>query len=541
MRAAVGVISKCPRPGHSKTRLARTLGPEAALRLHRAFLEDELEQLFSPGEWALHLIHDAVVSEEDEALLDALMEPERRLSPQCADLAGDLLASFTALLGDRDRVVIVSADVPHIEASTVRSALALLDDHDLVLGAGPDGGYYLIGLREPHDLFNAVQMGTGQVLASTLALAASMDLAVARVLPMTDIDEAQDLLVLNSVPAGLASRTSAVVAGLERDRVAHQLPTELQIEVTNRCNLKCSACLRTHTELDRAADLDIEGFTHIIGGLPNLQRIAFQLNGEPLLCRDVFEFIRAASDRGIASVMNTNGTLFSASNRRGLLECGLDELRVSLDGATAEVVQEMTGADTLGIVVDGLRTLVRERGDQPIPRISLWSIARRRNVLELPKLVQLASDIGVDEVYVQRLVLTGHGVARAEESVHGRLDDSVLDALKRAEQLADDLGVALRGSGRRPVLESLAENTDENPWLACWRPWRSAVVTANLDVLPCCISSFTRPYSELVLGSLRESSWAEIWNGPRYQALRGGLLCANPLPSCSDCGRAWSY
>ena len=172
------------------------------------------------------------------------------------------------------------------------------------------------------------------------------------------------------------------------------------------------------------------------------------------------------------------------------------------------------------------------------PRVSLWMIATRTTLPELPSLVRFAAEVGVQEVYVQRLVLNGHGVAQAEESVHGRVDAQVRGWVADAEEEARRSGVALRASGRRPILESLT--VDPGGARGCWRPWRSAVVTSSHKVLPCCISSFLAPYDELERGDLAEESWEDLWNGPRYQALRRGILSGDPLPFCASCGHAWS-
>ena len=539
--AAVAIISKLPRPGRSKTRLARTLGVEAALDLHRAFLGDELRQLHAPARWQLHLVHDAPESDAEHAALSALVAGRAKsLVPGQPSLAHELLAAFTTLLNAHERVVIVSGDVPQIAPERVAEALQALDSADVVLGPGLDGGYYLVGLKAAHDIFTGIPMGTPAVEKATQALAARLGLRVARVAALMDMDEAQDLLALDAAPADLAQATRAAVAGLERGALSVTLPTELQVEVTSRCNLKCSACLITHETLAPDADLTLADWHQIVDDLPRLARVAFQLNGEPLLCHDVFAMIRDAVARGAHTVMNTNGTLLDERRCAEVLESGLHELRVSLDGVRAETVKLMAGADTLDVVKRRVRTMVQARGSATRPRISLWMVATRSNIAELPELVQLAADLGVEEVYTQRLVLTGHGVAQRTYSLHGRDGAMLEDIVARAEAVAAKTGVALRASGRQPILASFAQPDDPHPQRGCWRPWRSAVVTASLKVLPCCIASFVAPYAELELGDLRTQTWADIWNGAPYQRLRRGLLEATPNPECRNCGKEWS-
>ena len=538
---AVAIISKLPRLGRSKTRLARTLGQPHALALHRAFLADEIDQLDSPARWRLHLVHDAPETDDERAELKALLgERAVGLVPGGSGLAAELLAAFETLLAQFDRAVIVSGDVPHLEADEVARALDALDDADLVLGAGPDGGYHLVGLRAPHDVFTAVPMGEAGVVQATIARARTLGLRVAMAATMTDLDEAQDLLCLAHGPSHVAPHTRRAVAAVERSEIALQLPTELQIEVTSRCNLPCSACLRTHTELAPDADLTLGDFRQIVAELPRLERVAFQLNGEPLLCADLFAMIGEARARGAHTIVNTNAVALDARRAAAVIDSGLDELRVSLDGARAETVRQMAGADTLEVVVRNVRAFIAARGAEDRPRVSLWMIATRANIGELPDLVILAADLCVEEVYVQRLVLTGHGIARREHSLFGRIDASARQAIAEAEVRAARTGVALRASGRRSVIESLTPSDDINPWLACWRPWRTAVVTASKKILPCCISSFTQSYAALELGDLTAESWGDLWNGTRYRAIRRGLLQGEPRPACARCTRDWS-
>ena len=167
-------------------------------------------------------------------------------------------------------------------------------------------------------------------------------------------------------------------------------------------------------------------------------------------------------------------------------------------------------------------------------------VATRDTFGELSDLVRLAAWAGADEVYTQRLVVTGHGAATSEQSLFGRVDARTRAVVAEAERVAAETGVALRASGRRPILESLTPPHTDNPWLACWRPWRGAVVTAGLKVLPCCIASFTMDYEKLSRGDLAAEHWPQVWNGEPYRTLRRGLLEGDPLPCCAGCGVRWS-
>jgi len=537
--AAVAVISKIPRAGGTKTRLAAGVGAEAALALHTAFLQDELAELDRPERWRLHLVHDAPTSTDEAERLHGLLDDRAQsVVPGCDSLGHELAAAASMLLENHDRVVIVSGDVPQLPARTVIRALDALDNSDVVLGPGVDGGYYLVGLKVPHDIFTRVEMSTNTVLGATIALAHNMGLAVKRVDSLRDMDEAQDLLDLAHAPRSLASRTREVIAGLSRTPVSSELPVDLQVEVTNRCNLQCEPCLRSHVPLGPDKDMTLAEFRRIVDGLPRLARITFQLNGEPLLCPDLFSMIALAKRRGAYTALNTNGTLLHGARRWKLLESGIDEVRVSLHGAFAVTHDRLAGATVFDKVVANLRGLTSGRRDGH-PVITVWQIGTQDTIEELPQLVRLAADAGADGVYLQRLVLTGTGNAVDSASLFGRADRRVCRAIEQAERVAHDRGISLAASGRQGPLDSLRKSELDNPWLGCWRPWRSVVVTATMDVLPCCIASFRAPYAQLKAGNLMDQSWETIWNTTSMQTLRSGLLKGDPVPWCAGCTQQW--
>jgi MoaA/NifB/PqqE/SkfB family radical SAM enzyme len=169
-------------------------------------------------------------------------------------------------------------------------------------------------------------------------------------------------------------------------------------------------------------------------------------------------------------------------------------------------------------------------------------MAMRENLGELPALVDLAAEIGVPEVYVQRLVLIGHGLAQAEQSLYGRLREQEEAALAEAAGRAQAHELAFRASGLTSPQESLyGQNGRNAPYSACYRLWTTTYITANGNVLPCCISPFsTTDYAALVLGNVFHSPFVQIWNGERYVARRAALYAAHPLHPCERCGVNWA-
>jgi MoaA/NifB/PqqE/SkfB family radical SAM enzyme len=323
------------------------------------------------------------------------------------------------------------------------------------------------------------------------------------------------------------------------------------IEVTNRCNLLCATCPRTYFQREPLRSLTLDEFIAIAEQFPQMQRALLHGIGEPLLNRDLPQIIGYLKGRGVEVIINSNGTLLSPAWQESLVHSGLDEYRCSIDGAKDETYARIRGANLLPKLIRGLGGLVRvkERRGSATPRISIWCVATRENLEELPDLLRLAARLAVPEVYVQRLVYfasepeSQYGMARDEKAIFGKDNDYEERVIEQCTRLSAELGIDFRASGARDPLNSLAaaRPADFAPWQACMRPWTTAYVTANGNCLPCCISPFaTDDYDSLLLGNLFERPFAEIWNAPRYRDFRAKLLSDHPNQACSGCGVYWS-
>jgi MoaA/NifB/PqqE/SkfB family radical SAM enzyme len=328
-----------------------------------------------------------------------------------------------------------------------------------------------------------------------------------------------------------------------RNPIAEELPRELYVEVTNRCNSRCQTCIRTFELLEPLRDLRLAEFQAIVDQFSVLQRVVLHGIGEPLLNAELPAMIHYVKDQYPSAVVlfNSNAILFDENWQRALIDAGLDEFRVSCDAATAATYARIRGTDAFDTVIENLRRFVSLRKNQR-PGLSFWFTAMRENLGELPALVNLAAEIGVPEVYVQRLVLIHCGLARPEQSLYRRLRGREEIALSEAAEHAQAHGLAFRASGLVSPQESLGAPNDENkPWSACFRLWTTTYITANGNVLPCCISPFsTTDYADLVLGNVFQMPFAQIWNGAKYVERRAALYTTQPLHPCEQCGVYWS-
>jgi MoaA/NifB/PqqE/SkfB family radical SAM enzyme len=336
------------------------------------------------------------------------------------------------------------------------------------------------------------------------------------------------------------------VAG-ERAVETERPPVCLYLETTNRCNLLCTTCPRTYEELEPPADMSWELFTSIVDQVPDLVRAVLHGVGEPMLVKNLPRMVRYLKDRGVYVLFNTNGTVLNERNGRALIEARLDELRVSLDAANAASFRAVRGRNYFDRILKNVRAFreLQEREGHDKPLVSAWLTGLKETIEELPAFVQVAADIGVKEVHLQRLVFFDEhaiGMARPDQALFEQLTGMESVYLEQAENLARSLGVVFNASGAasEPGL-SLRKAKDDSPWSLCRRPWTLMYFTANGRALPCCIAPFSqRGYEHYTLGDATQQTLQEIWNGPAYRAFRSALLSDAPPRSCANCGLRWS-
>ena len=335
--------------------------------------------------------------------------------------------------------------------------------------------------------------------------------------------------------------------GQSRADRAERLPVCVYLETTNRCNLLCTTCPRTYEELEPPADMSWGLFTSIVDQIPDLARAVLHGVGEPMLVKSLPKMVRYLKDRGTYVLFNTNGTVLNERNGRALIDAGLDELRVSLDAANAKSFLAVRGKDYFGRILRNVRAFrnLQEREGKERPRVSAWLTGLRETIAELPAFVQVAADIGVKEVYLQRLVFFDSdaiGLARPDQALYEQLTREESAYLEEATELARAHGMTFSASGAvsEPGM-SLKRHDDGSPWSLCRRPWTVMYFTANGRALPCCIAPFSqRGYENYTLGDATQQSLREIWNGPAYRSFREALLSDKPAAACASCGLRWS-
>jgi hypothetical protein len=193
--AVLVIMAKRPAVDETKSRLSPPLTPAQAAALYEALLRDTID--LAAG---LEGVQLAVAVTPADAIdyFQRITPPGTTLLPIVGVDIGDCLnQALGRLLADGyTRTLAIHSDGPTLPAAYVQRALAELRNReiDVVLGPSEDGGYYLIGLKQPHpELFQGIAWSTDQVTAQTLARIGALGLRMAQLPSWYDVDTAADL------------------------------------------------------------------------------------------------------------------------------------------------------------------------------------------------------------------------------------------------------------------------------------------------------------------------------------------------------------
>lgn len=326
------------------------------------------------------------------------------------------------------------------------------------------------------------------------------------------------------------------------------LPRSIYIEPTSRCNEFCQQCPRTLLSREEDRDLSFDDFRRVVDQFPALDRVVLHGLGEPLLNKDLPRMVRYLKDRGTYVLFNSNGVALTLKKGQALIDAGLDEYRLSMDGSSREMYARVRGVDAFDKIWRNIKAFVALQREQQAskPAVSLWFTAMRENLPDLPNLIALADESGIREVHLQRLVYFEEGLANSQQSLFRRASTEELEIVRRGEQMCRERGITFSAAGMVTPLESITRDFGQRPWSGCRRPYTLTYITSSGNVLSCCFAPFghrsAREYrEERVLGNVFQQPIEEIWQGERYEAFRRAFESDHPARHCSQCGLNWSY
>ncbi len=268
-------------------------------------------------------------------------------------------------------------------------------------------------------------------------------------------------------------------------------PKTVRIETTNHCQADCVFCPRS--TIGRAkGNMKQDLFETVVkqcvqGGVRLVHLHGY---GEPLIDKQLPERIRYCKEAGIPKVkIFTNGDLLRGDLAQRLLNCGLDEIKISIDGSDGEEFNKL--------------------------RIGLNHAKVLENVKEFRRLR--------DQAGRSKPVIVAATCQTSNRDQTKTMLDGVVDRIDFTH--IHNWGGALGDAEARRVRKP------------CDRLWRTMTVLVNGDIALCCLD-----YSgKEVLGNVNDNTMIDIWNNARYNELRQlhRESRQDEIPLCSNCSKCF--
>lgn len=307
---------------------------------------------------------------------------------------------------------------------------------------------------------------------------------------------------LRTIP--IIVRLKNLLAGLNRLPMRPALPEHIVMDISSVCQLRCPFCPTGVRDMSlKRGFVDTAEFVRRLSMFPRLRSVSLFNWGEPFLNPDVLAIIRAAHDRGVRTDIDSNFSLkLSDAYLEGIIDSGLDVLRVSIDGASQKTYAAYRRNGDFSLAYGNmkrLRRMQRERG-AATPVIYWKFLVHKKNEHEIDTAKRMAADIGVNILFDMFQFSEDLVDVRVTRTPLAKLLAAWLptDPSRRAPHLT-------RGVPKAPF------NTRPCPWL-----FSSLVVHTDGSILPCCYVASKKS----AMGSVADQPIDEIWYAKKYAYAR---------------------
>lgn len=283
-------------------------------------------------------------------------------------------------------------------------------------------------------------------------------------------------------------------------------PRRLVFELTNACNLNCVMCGRNAADF-KPTMFDMDMFRSFEPLMDIVEEVTLMGWGEPTIHPHFNEMLEIISKHSARKYFCSNGmNLKKVSD--AIFDYKVDVFAVSLDGATDETNGRIRRGSKIKQITEDLKEIVRIKKERRLkyPWINFVFCAMRSNIQELPDLIRLASEIGIEEVKVVYLTVFEKDLLK--ESLWGE-ELLVHSVFEEAIRIGEELNIALKLP--HYAGEDVAGRNYHKDCFVCWRDF---FLGSDGYVRPC----MSTPVQFFQYD--KNKPFMDIWNAPEYQNYR---------------------
>ena len=298
--------------------------------------------------------------------------------------------------------------------------------------------------------------------------------------------------------------------------------------ITRNCNLNCvhcyndsgagKTCNEVTTKEAKAVLDDLAEFT--------VPSVLFS-GGEPLMRHDLFELLEYAGNKGLRTVISTNGTLIKADTAQRIKDAGVSYVGISLDGI-GKINDKFRGVSgAFAKAVEGIKNC-QEAG----VKIGLRLTLTRRNLQELDGLFDFFDENNIERACFYHLVPSGRGKGIFYEHLTHAQSIKAIEkimarakAFRQAGKATDILTVDNHADGVYVYLKLLKEDPEQAEKVWKLLTWNGGGLNSSGVGIGCIdfngkvhADQFWQHYD---LGDIHEQPFSKIWSNPHEPLLKG--------------------
>jgi radical SAM protein with 4Fe4S-binding SPASM domain len=334
---------------------------------------------------------------------------------------------------------------------------------------------------------------------------------------------------LEADPRRRANYQAFLAAGRCSSFVTH-LPIKLDIENVSRCNFRCQICPVSGFERGkRAEDLSLDDLKTLIDEQYGLVEVKLQGLGEPTMQGDpYFEMISYIRAKHIWVRTASNASLLHLKNNyKKLIDSGVNEIQISIDGATADVFEKIRPGSTFEQVVENCSLLNAYANVRRRRVTKAWCVVQRSNFHQLEDIAVLVSEMGFkDLVFAFDIVNWGQDMRGSVSEQQGVTHLMTQELCQTLLTVGKDLGLKVTFWMNLSKYD-LASRDSLCPW-----PFERAVVTSDKRIVPCCKIAVPEHYE---LGREPGEPLQDVWQSEEYTNFRQMHLDGNLPEVCKEC------
>lgn len=342
-------------------------------------------------------------------------------------------------------------------------------------------------------------------------------------------------------------------------------PLCVQIEVTNRCNTKCIMCERwmwykRYPERYNN-ELTSDEIKEIIGSISEfgVKSVIFS-GGEPLLKENFEDILRHTKELNLHAGVLTDGLNIAENENLAkiIVDC-VDWIRISLDGSSAKIHENIRRGGDFNKVLEALKILNRCRKESKSPlKIGVCYTINNLNVDDVENMVgfykermSVNHEEHIDSIFFkfahsdEQYACSADQIDKLEETIKKKEFDKIggtnFDYLR---YFIETMGVESIASGK--PLKSFYNDKK----VRCFTPYLFGLIDAFGDVSPCCHLYYDNKGPDVperqdaICGNIKRSNFdfRKIWNSKEYQKFRSKVERISPENAqCRDCTRHYFH